>query len=623
MLKLLAPIEITAKTTIVNDNESFTHSIMAGYDLMKTRLEKTDLLHVVNTPPEVYIAEGDGFTSILNQNSSNQVNYEKIEIINNLMNSIVNSASVDLTYQMRTFVTDALYKLGIRDDRKFMKSFYEIVNEYKEKNKLVDMFFSENTEVENIRNSLTELINNRETNDNRRFEKTENLNLYESIFNRLQTGAIYQIVSNFAHTQETNQISAEEFLVSEQNNTALNMLINNIAQSAEFKSPEIIYNYENEYEQEYVEGNVTHEQNTSLVTSAVFLDMIRNLYNTGYDRFSTSSNTYYDFTSTIYNSSNNTFHRLYNETFVDRTSNRLVEEYENTNKAEIVNTYEDKSQMSSDEVLVSVLNEINIQNEERRKQYTQLINQIERKYKNKKKKLSFKETIKDAKLALNDKDRLIEKLEEREEESALLDDQMRKEIELIFPDEAGKIFETVANYYKNTTEAGVSQMTQQSISMLISNIEEVRQLNEASYQENVEIKNEISEGAKIVHNIIENGKENIRTVETVKENVPKIEKVHRKSETISSEDIAETLNQYRRNITREIKNEVKQETESIQNTTTNKVINTINTTKQEIETPDIRRMVQEGVNASLGTISDKVYTKIERRLASEKSRRGY
>ncbi|WP_022774814.1 hypothetical protein [Butyrivibrio sp. AE2015] len=623
MLKLLAPIEITAKTTIVNDNESFTHSIMAGYDLMKTRLEKTDLLHVVNTPPEVYIAEGDGFTSILNQNSSNQVNYEKIEIINNLMNSIVNSASVDLTYQMRTFVTDALYKLGIRDDRKFMKSFYEIVNEYKEKNKLVDMFFSENTEVENIRNSLTELINNREMSDNRRFEKTENLNLYESIFNRLQTGAIYQIVSNFAHTQETNQISAEEFLVSEQNNTALNMLINNIAQSAEFKSPEIIYNYENEYEQEYAEGNVTNEQNTSLVTSAVFLDMIRNLYNTGYDRFSTSSNTYYDFTSTIYNSSNNTFHRLYNETFVDRTSNRLVEEYENTNKAEIVNTYEDKSQMSSDEVLVSVLNEINIQNEERRKQYTQLINQIERKYKNKKKKLSFKETIKDAKLALNDKDRLIEKLEEREEESALLDDQMRKEIELIFPDEAGKIFETVANYYKNTTEAGVSQMTQQSISMLISNIEEVRHLNEASYQENVEIKNEISEGAKIVHNIIENGKENIRTVETVKENVPKIEKVHRKSETISSEDIAETLNQYRRNITREIKNEVKQETESIQNTTTNKVINTINTTKQEIETPDIRRMVQEGVNASLGTISDKVYTKIERRLASEKSRRGY
>lgn len=623
MLKLLAPIEITAKTTIVNDNESFTHSIMAGYDLMKTRLEKTDLLHVVNTPPEVYIAEGDGFTSILNQNSSNQVNYEKIEIINNLMNSIVNSASVDLTYQMRTFVTDALYKLGIRDDRKFMKSFYEIVNEYKEKNKLVDMFFSENTEVENIRNSLTELINNREMSDNRRLEKTENLNLYESIFNRLQTGAIYQIVSNFAHTQETNQISAEEFLVSEQNNTALNMLINNIAQSAEFKSPEIIYNYENEYEQEYAEGNVTNEQNTSLVTSAVFLDMIRNLYNTGYDRFSTSSNTYYDFTSTIYNSSNNTFHRLYNETFVDRTSNRLVEEYENTNKAEIVNTYEDKSQMSSDEVLVSVLNEINIQNEERRKQYTQLINQIERKYKNKKKKLSFKETIKDAKLALNDKDRLIEKLEEREEESALLDDQMRKEIELIFPDEAGKIFETVANYYKNTTEAGVSQMTQQSISMLISNIEEVRQLNEASYQENVEIKNEISEGAKIVHNIIENGKENIRTVETVKENVPKIEKVHRKSETISSEDIAETLNQYRRNITREIKNEVKQETESIQNTTTNKVINTINTTKQEIETPDIRRMVQEGVNASLGTISDKVYTKIERRLASEKSRRGY
>lgn len=687
MLTILAPIEITAKNSIVNDNESFAHHIRAGYDLMRTHIDETDLLHVVNTPPEIYIAEGEGYTSILSQNNVNQHNYEKVEIINNLINTIINSAEVDMTYQMRTFVTDALYKLGIRDDRKFMQAFYKLVDEYHSKNKIVDTYFYDETKVEELKNSLTELINNKTVDDSRHYEDKSELNLYESIFNRLQTGAIYQIVSNFNHTREYEQISAEEYLVSEQTNTALNMLINNIAQSAEFNSPEIIYNYDNRYEQEYVEGDVTSEQTNNVVTAAVFLDMIRNLYSTGYDRFTTDNNAYYDFTSTIYNSSNNTYHRLYNESFVSRVESRVVDEYETNNTAEIVNVENNVDEISQEERLINVFNEINIQNAERRAEYTKLINQIEKKYNRKKKRGSFKETIKDAKLALEDRGRLIEKLEERQEENQQLDAQMKKEIERIFPNEAARIFEVVSDYYQNITEAGASQMTQQNISMLINNIEEVRRLNEASIQKNINIKNEIKEGAELVHQTIENAPEinnyqnitdagasqvtqqSIRNVtnnieqvrqlsetniqkninisneikegarlvhqtmenahETLgaadrqQENIPEIERVHRVNENISSEEIAETLDQYRKNIQRQIRDEVKQETENIQNTTTNKVINTYNTTRQEIETPDIRRLVQEGVNAQLGTISDKVYTKIERRLASEKSRRGY
>nr|MCR5101450.1 hypothetical protein [Butyrivibrio sp.] len=71
MLTLKAPIEITARTEYINDYESFGHRVGASYNLMTSHIDEEDLLHVVNTPPEIYIAESDGLSSVINQKTNN------------------------------------------------------------------------------------------------------------------------------------------------------------------------------------------------------------------------------------------------------------------------------------------------------------------------------------------------------------------------------------------------------------------------------------------------------------------------------------------------------------------------------------------------------------------------
>ncbi len=227
MLTLKAPLEISARTEYINDYDGFGKRIEAGYSLMSSHIESGDLLHVANTPPEVYIAESEGMTSILSQATQNNTNYEKVEIINNLMNRIIMSADVNLTYQDRVFITDALYKLGIRDDRKFMSTFMKFVEDNKDKNRVINMFLSGSSNVENIRNMITDIVNNTEKNESEYLQIEEN-KLSNQIFERLQTGAVYQIVSNFNRTTENTEINADEYSMTEQNLLSSNILMQKI-----------------------------------------------------------------------------------------------------------------------------------------------------------------------------------------------------------------------------------------------------------------------------------------------------------------------------------------------------------------------------------------------------------
>ena len=41
------------------------------------------------------------------------------------------------------------------------------------------------------------------------------------------------------------------------------------------------------------------------------------------------------------------------------------------------------------------------------------------------------------------------------------------------------------------------------------------------------------------------------------------------------------------------------------------------------ETEDLTELIQKGVQRQIGTISDQIYTKLEKRLQNEKKRRGF
>ncbi len=327
MLTISAPIEIKAKSTYLRDPEAFFHRITGNYSLMETRIDAEDLLHVTATPPEIYVSEAEGMTSILSRSERNETNINKVDILNNVMNRIVVSADANLTYQDRVFITDALYKLGIRDDRRFMESFYQMAQETKNTNTLINLYMERGERlreiIETIESRQKELI---ESSTDTVTEKSENF-LYNSVLERLRTGAIYQIVSNFNRTVENNEIDRNEYSMSNQTYTAQHILLSVLRERAGVAGESLVFLNNNTFEENLLseDTEVTNVRNE--MTSAVMMDLLKNIYHTAYDRFYNQQDTYYRFEDTFYGASDQTFVRLVNNLQTDFAQNRQIEQY--------------------------------------------------------------------------------------------------------------------------------------------------------------------------------------------------------------------------------------------------------------------------------------------------------
>ena len=327
MLTISAPIDIKAKSTYFKDPEAFYHRIIGNYSLMETRVTSEDLLHITATPPEIYVSEAEGMTSILSTSERNETNINKVDILNNVMNRILVSADVGLTYQDRVFITDALYKMGIRDDRRFMESFYQMAQETKNTNTLINLYLDRGEAlrelVERIESSQKELTRKEEST----LERERENYLYNSVLDRLKTGAIYQIVSNFNRTVEENEIDANEYSLSNQSYTAQHILLSILRDRAGVSTENLTFLSSNTYEESLLseETDITNVKNE--MTSAVMMDLLKNIYHTAYDRFYTAGDTYYRFEDTFYGASDQTFIRLLNNLQTDFQVNRILEEY--------------------------------------------------------------------------------------------------------------------------------------------------------------------------------------------------------------------------------------------------------------------------------------------------------
>ncbi len=327
MLTISAPIEIKAKSTYLKDPEAFYHRIIGNYSLMETSLSREDLLHVTATPPEIYVSEAEGMTSILSRNERNETNINKVDILNNVMNRIVVSADANLTYQDRVFITDALYRLGIRDDRRFMENFYQIAQETRNTNTLINLYLERGERlrevVESIEQSQQRILESQTTTTERERENY----LYNSILERLKTGAVYQIVSNFNRTVEDNEIDQNEYSLSNQTYTAQHILLSVLRERAGVSTQNLVFLNNNTYEESLLneETNLTSVKNE--MTSAVLMDLLKNIYHTAYDRFYAGDEVYYRFEDTFYGASDQTFVRLLNNLQTDFAQNREISQY--------------------------------------------------------------------------------------------------------------------------------------------------------------------------------------------------------------------------------------------------------------------------------------------------------
>lgn len=522
MLTIKAPIEPKARTGYLADQEAFCRRIAGSYELMNAALDTEDLLHLAATPPEIYVVEGGQMAGVTTNSTRNETNIHKVEILNNVLNRILMSTTAQLTYQDRVFITDALYKLGVRDEKRFMSAFYRMVRETKNTNELIDVYLQnaghlhelieniENNEGVNLTSQMTSLA-----------EQTEN-RLYQSVFDRLMTGAVYQIVSNFNRSTEENKIENREYMVSEQSYSAQQILLSMLRQSAGMSDGQVFYLSGNVYEEAIENLTVRLSEARNEITSAVLLDLTRNLYHAFYDRFSVQKPQFYHFEDAFYRSSTHTLERLARfeegSLFVSADSRRYEEqvnrlstnelnllygiigqefytimddvrtmiEQERSTEREIrtVRTQEGLPQLPREEFyeeegqgepldlvyeereaqqvappvtgetpeeieqITRAVDAINIRNEERRRQYEQILRHY-RERERATKESGIKRTRDAAKLALENPEDLRKLLEEEAQEREQKEKELIRELSGVFPKESRRIYELLNQYMEN------------------------------------------------------------------------------------------------------------------------------------------------------------------------------
>ena len=128
MLILKAPIELKSRSNFIHDGEVFYNRISSNYSMMGMDISSQDFLHAVTSPPEIFIQEGN-VTTVAGSTVISSRNEEKLEVFNNLLNRILVSVNAPLTYQDRVYISDVLYKIGIRNDTLFMNEVKKIREE--------------------------------------------------------------------------------------------------------------------------------------------------------------------------------------------------------------------------------------------------------------------------------------------------------------------------------------------------------------------------------------------------------------------------------------------------------------------------------------------------------------
>lgn len=309
MLTIKGPIELKTNKTFTGHFEGFAERIEANYSVMGTKIEAEDLLHMVTSPPEIFIEEG-GDVNVLNSSAVFEGQSQKIDIVNNLMNRIVVDADYGLTYQDRIFITNVLTKLGVTDVKSFMKRVSNLEFDTIETAKLTNDYFSELAQsVNRIENIALHSGEETRTLETEREERSKAF--YTSIMDRLKTAAIYQIVRNFSDITMNNTISEGLVLNSEQNFLTKKVLLNSLREDLSGERLPLTYRSE-EYIEE-VNGpseEITDIAVTRALSASVLLEMVKNLYHAVFDKSEYREGKVFDFSKNFYRLGDNILSRI-------------------------------------------------------------------------------------------------------------------------------------------------------------------------------------------------------------------------------------------------------------------------------------------------------------------------
>lgn len=335
MLTIREPIALKTVRPMQGIRPDMAERMQANYGLMNLSIRKEELLHITSQPAEIYFADSENFQILTNIN--NQNNQEiRLDVINNLMNRILVSQTENFTYQDTVYISTILRKLGIRDEKTFMKQVFDIQNEHKETNRLLHKY-EKNQEI------LKQLIQSEEKQEKSEIRKQQELTIqnrryfiHDEIFKRLETGKIYQDMRSFSkgYYHESRQIFPREMQVAEQTKAAQNFLLQNIKNEVTGQVTPLHYLHNNRYE--YLQ-EITEELTLELeeqMSAAILLNLAEQSYMLRQTQVEENNHYWYSIARSFFQTAENTWKR-YEANLVERKqfSTKMVQVLEQVNHA--------------------------------------------------------------------------------------------------------------------------------------------------------------------------------------------------------------------------------------------------------------------------------------------------
>lgn len=510
--------------------------------------------------------------------------------------------------------------------------------------------------------------------------------LHQQIMNRLQTGALYQELRNYISTTANHyqSISGSEMQIAEQTVTAQNILLNKLRNYTMMEEQPLVYHYINAYEMG--EGESIYENNAQTMNQmiqAVLLNAIHQMYALRVDELVKQDNVWYQLAGAVYQAAENTFRRFetyHNQSFLTGRDadvySKSVQQYQKHEIHALQQLLEEKQYHTSYDVrpeemisqsltylqqdgegaeqeeqrlsgspeqiynkiqkteqhgqqiqsltvqenlLKNQLEQIN-QNNIHNQQLLQQLN-IQTREEKEPLRVNRSKAREDALRVLSEPEAvMLDYLESqtRVEQQEIVE---REQLTKIFGEETLRIFETLEKYQKSPQYAGLSQLPGQGETRLLQDIRQHEQeVQTELIHKSQELTRESIRQEETRQLFKEYLPENLRqTRQEMQRRIERAEIVYKQEENTLEEEMLEELRGLQRTHT------VQQEqvTEQVmEKNVSHEIINSRINEMQTRQNEELVQMITDKMQRQLGSISEQVYGKLEKRMDTERRRRG-
>ena len=660
MLTIKSPIKISANSSIIKSNNSFAERMEANYQVMVSSLSPEVMLHFIAGQSDVLI-EGDSMTSLVSVNQKINRQQINVELVNNVLNRILAIDNSVLNYQDRTFIDTVLRRIGITDVNQFIRQIQVMKQNTNQVNELIQQYqageevFHEWKKYQNVVNKK------KESHDTTVYkeEKDYDIWLHQKILNRLETGDIYREMKAFYTPlyDSHKRIDRREWYISEQLIQSQNIELNHYRNEYLNQEEPVYYRTLNQYEL-----GTTNQYDTQIksieseMLEAVLLNTINHAYALRKDMIQNAVENQYNFVEGMQSVVENTISRFeeyhqhnrmtyqeanhYNKMMQENSQTelhllqQLMEQhrqevtYSSENIAQELYHHEDKHiygqqidyLTQEQEFLKQQLTTNNQLIVEKQKQPEQLIQNMKQQSKLQ---INRDRAIKEAKKALQNPEQMVLEYMNTQNAVEQVEIERRHQLEKVIDKETLKIFEQIEQYHRDPRSvAEYIVANDAAMASFVRDTSVSRAAEERAIEEHIMMQTD----KKIQNTRHQEIRQQIDRV--IKREIPVIQEIsspqnielyHKVAESNLSEEVLEEI----KNVNRTFSTNVEKYTEQIEESTDvhRIVTNHVNHIQLQ-QNEELSTMIANNVKEQVGNLTEQVYRKLEKRMDSEKRRRG-